>query len=433
MDVVEAWSLATGNTSVVVAVLDTGVDYTHEDLVGNIWTNDGEIPANGIDDDGNGYVDDTQGWDFYNDDNDPFDDGGHGTHLAGIIGAVGGNGIGGVGVNQRVRIMPLKITSSGQVGTIAAAVEAIEYATAMGAHVMSNSWAASAAWGEPGWNQPGFAPQLSAAIEAANSAGILFVATAGNSAEDKDVLPLYPGSYDNDNVVTVAASDDTDQMPSWSSYGATTVDVAAPGVSILSTTPLTCDLMGPPPGGGTCDGSGYMSASGTSMSTAYVAGVAALVHARFPGISVSALKDRLLYGVDVLPDFVGRTVSGGRVNAASALEYDVVAPGAITDLVTLGTTSTTATLGFTATGDDAGAGRARAYEIRYAAAPIDAGNFDSATSAPSAVIPANTGAAELIDIDGLDPASLYYFAVKVIDNVGNVGAVSNSPSSTTLP
>jgi subtilisin family serine protease len=301
----------------------------------------------------------------------------------------------------------------------------------MGAHVMSNSWAASAAWGEPGWDQPGFAPALQAAIEQANAAGILFVATAGNSGEDKDQLPLFPGAYDNDNVVNVAASDDTDGMMTNSSFGATSVDLAAPGVGILSTVPAVCRVYGPPPGGGTCDGSGYLVASGTSMSTAYVAGVAALIHARFPGISLPALKDRLLYSVDVLPDLVGITVSEGRVNAASAIEYDTVAPGVIGDLTVASTTSTTATLGFTAPGDDGGVRRARAYDIRYATAPINAGNFASATPVASPPRPLPAGSSELIDIVGLDASTTYYFAVRAIDNVGNRGAVGGDAMGTT--
>ena len=215
--------------------------------------------------------------------------------------------------------MPLKMQSSGQAGRIAAAIEAIDYAVLMGAQVISNSWAASAAWGEPGWDQPGFSPELKAAIERANTAGVLFVATAGNSAQNKDLLPIFPASYDNSNIVSVAATDANDEMASWSNYGPTSIDLAAPGVGILSTTPDSCRILGPPPGGGYSDGSGYLSASGTSAATPHVAGVAALVLARYPGISVAALKDRLLGSVDPLPAFEGLTVTGGRLNAANAL------------------------------------------------------------------------------------------------------------------
>lgn len=169
------------------------------------------------------------------------------------------------------------------------------------------------------------------------------------------------------------------------------------------------------------------------MSTPYVAGVAALIHARFPGISLPALKDRLLYSVDVLPDLVGVTVSEGRLNAASALENDTVLPGAIGDLAVVASTSTTATLGFTAPGDDGVVGRARAYDIRYATVPIDAANFASATPFVNPPRPLSAGSPELIDIVGLDAATTYYFAVLAIDNVGNRGAVGDDAIGTTGP
>ena len=426
IDAFEAWTTTRGSREVIVAVLDTGVDYRHEDLAANMWTNEGEIPGNGVDDDLNGYVDDTRGWDFFNGDNDPFDDGGHGTHVAGIIGAVGNNGIGVVGVNHRVRIMPLKIQSGRQVGSINAAIEAIDYAIAMGARVMSNSWAASSAWGEPGWDQPGFAPQLQAAIQRANAAGVLFVATAGNSNENKDERPIFPASYDNANIVSVAATDAKDAKASWSSYGPTSVDLAAPGVGILSTTPSSCRILGPPPGGGTCDGSGYLSASGTSMATPHVAGVAALVIARYPGISVAALKHRLLSSVDDLPGFEGLTVTEGRLNAASALENDDGEPATVIDLTVTTTTSTTVTLEFTAPGDDGELGRAREYDVRYSTSPIDRSNFASATEVSRPPRPLRGGSPERVQIEGLFPFQTYYFALRAVDNVGSRAQVSNS-------
>jgi len=319
IDALEAWDLSTGG-DVIVAVLDSGVDYNHPDLAANIWSNGGEVPGNDVDDDGNGYVDDHRGWDFFNGDNDPFDDGsGHGTHVSGIIAAVQNNAIGISGVGPSLQIMPLKIQSDLQVGSVAAAIEAIHYATAMGASVMSNSWAVSAAWGEPGHDQPGFSPALRDAILAANAAGVLFVAAAGNSTLDLDQQVLFPASYNLDNTITVAATDPQDQMVSWSNYGELTVELGAPGYSIRSTVPAVCRIFGPPPTTRNCDGTGYLVASGTSMAAPHVAAVLGLMRARFPGVSHLALKEMLLASTDPLPSLAGVTVSGGRLNAASAL------------------------------------------------------------------------------------------------------------------
>ncbi|MCK5282178.1 MAG: S8 family serine peptidase, partial [Nanoarchaeota archaeon] len=240
IDAPEAWGLQTGSSNVIVAVIDTGVDYTHEDLADNMWINPGEAPNNGLDDDDNGLVDDYFGWDFYNNSSDPFDDHGHGTHCAGTIGAAGNNSIGVVGVNWNVKIMPLKFLSSGGSGTTADAISAIEYATLMGADIMSNSWGGG-----------GFSQALKDIIEAANTAGILFVAAAGNNGANNDQYPHYPSSYDVPNVIAVAATDHNDDLAGFSCYGALSVDLGAPGVNIFSTVPNgSCSL---------CDASGYKS------------------------------------------------------------------------------------------------------------------------------------------------------------------------------
>jgi subtilisin family serine protease len=319
IDALESWEVTKG-AGAVVAVLDSGVDYDHPDLAGNIWTNPGEIPGNGIDDDGNGYVDDTRGWDFFNGDNDPFDDGsGHGTHVAGIIAAVQNNAIGISGAGPELKIMPLKIQSFAQIGSVSAAIEAIQYAAAMGVAVMNNSWAVSAAWGEPGFDQPGFAPALRDAILAASDVGVLFVAAAGNSTLDLDAQVVFPASYDLENTIAVAATDPDDQLASWSNFGALTVELGAPGFSILSTVPQVCHLFGPPPTTRNCDGSGYQIASGTSMAAPHVSAVLGLLRALHPQLSHLVLKQMLLAHTDPLPTLDGVTVSGGRLNAAKVL------------------------------------------------------------------------------------------------------------------
>jgi len=305
IDAHEAWDFQTG-TDVVVAVIDTGLDYNHEDITGNVWTNPGEIANNGIDDDNNGYVDDVMGWDFVNDDNDPFDDNDHGTHVSGTIAAVGNNAIGVVGVNWSARIMALKFLSAAGSGTTADAISAIDYAVMMGARISNNSWGGGA-----------FSQALFDAIAAAQTAGHLFVAAAGNAGANTDASPSYPASYDLDNIVSVAATDDNDALATFSNFGATTVDLGAPGVSILSTTPANT----------------YSSFSGTSMASPHAAGVAALVLAEDPTLDLVGLKAVLMDNVDLIPALAGITVTGGRLNAANALDglvRVVITPASLT-------------------------------------------------------------------------------------------------------
>ncbi len=201
IDAPEAWTVFTGSRDVIVCVIDTGVNYNHPDLAANIWTNPGEIAGNGIDDDGNGFIDDIHGWDFKNLDNDPMDDHGHGSHCSGTIGGVGDNGVGVAGVNWQVSIMGCKFLDSGGYGNTADAILAVQYATMMGADVMSNSWG-----GGP------YDQAMYDAIQAAYTANIFFVAAAGNSGDNNDVTPHYPSSYANGNVIAVMATD-MDDLP----------------------------------------------------------------------------------------------------------------------------------------------------------------------------------------------------------------------------
>ena len=223
IDAPEAWDSTTGSSDVVVAVVDTGIDYTHPDLAANMWTNPGEISGDGIDNDGNGYVDDIYGIDTVNGDSDPIDDHSHGTHCAGTIGANGDNGVGVVGVNWNVKLMALKFLDADGYGDTDDAITAIEYANENGADILSNSWGGG-----------GFSQALSDTISGVDK---LFVFAAGNDSVNTDVGPHYPSSYDAPNIVSVGASNRDDEVAWFSNYGATSVDVFAPGEDVLSTVP----------------------------------------------------------------------------------------------------------------------------------------------------------------------------------------------------
>jgi len=291
IDAPQAWDVTTGDAGVVVADLDTGMQWTHPDLAANVWTNSGEIAGNGIDDDGNGYVDDVRGWDFYDDDADPDDTSGHGTHTAGTIGAVGDNGIGVAGVAWRCRLMPLRFLGP-QGGYTSDAVLALQYAVQNGARISNNSWGGG-----------GYSQILHDAIDASRSAGHLFCAAAGNNGANIDASPFYPASYALPNVISVAATDNDGARASFSNYGVGSVDLGAPGVQIASTYP----------------GSAYVYMSGTSMATPHVAGVAALLLARNPGWTGEQVRDRILATVRPAASMTGVTASGGILDAAAAL------------------------------------------------------------------------------------------------------------------
>ena len=296
-----AWTnFTTGDGTVVVADIDTGVNYNHPDLAANIWTNPGEIPGNGIDDDHNGYVDDVHGIDTVNHDSDPMDDHGHGTHTAGTIGAVGNNGVGVVGVSWNVKILACKFIAAGGSGTDAGAIECFNYITALknrgiNIRVSSNSW------GAPRDSTRHFPTTFKNAIDAAGNAGILNAFAAGNAGTNNDVTAFDPATFTSPSIVAVAASDGFDDRAGFSNYGSTSVDLAAPGVSIRSTY-----------------GGGYGDLSGTSMATPHVAGAAALLFAQKPSLTVSAAKSLLLENVDRVGQWTGLVASGGRLNVFGA-------------------------------------------------------------------------------------------------------------------
>jgi subtilisin family serine protease len=291
----KAWGISQGSDKVVVAVLDSGVDYTHRDLVSNMWLRPESLPQ--YSDAELGTFDDLHGFDAAADIADPMDDNGHGTHCAGVIGAEGDNNEGIAGINWHVRIMPLKFLGRGGFGSTKNAIEAINYAIdrknkGVNVRVINASW---------GSTQNSKA--LKDAISAAGDAGILFVAAAGNNGTDNDKRPHYPSNYDLPNVISVAALDRSDELASFSNFGVKTVHIAAPGKDIVSTW-LNDD---------------YRGASGTSMATPHVAGVAALILSKSPNMSVAKLREKILASVDKLPNLEGKVSSGGRINAAKAL------------------------------------------------------------------------------------------------------------------
>ena len=401
-----AWDQFVGDPNIKIGVIDTGVDYNHPDLAANIWTNPGEIPGNSIDDDGNGYVDDVHGYDFSNNDGDPFDDNGHGSHVSGTIAGVGNNNVGVVGVNWQAKIVAIKFLSAGGSGSTAGAIAGVQYAIAVGVKLTSNSWGGG-----------GFSQALLDAINAAGAAGQLFVAAAGNESSNADVTPHYPSSYDTPYVLSVAATDANDNLASFSNYGATSVDIAAPGVAILSTTP----------------GNTYQSFSGTSMATPHVSGVAALAMGRFPGIQPLQVKALILNAADHKPQLAGKCLTGGRLNAFMTIaEPDDVPPGSIADLSTSGPGSNSLLLSWTATGDDGGTGRATEYEIRYSTSPVTDANFGSATLVPGGPDPLTAGSAQSFEVTGLAFQTSYYFAIKAFDEFHNAGGLSNVATGTTL-
>ena len=292
---VGAWEKTQGSKKVVVAVLDSGVDYTHPDLVGNMWHRPDDMEM--YFDPQLGTVDDESGFSAVEYERDPMDENGHGTHCAGIVGAEGDNQIGITGVNWRVEIMPLKFMGRGGFGSTKDAIEAINYVIARKRDGV-NVRVISASWGSPSRSKA-----LEDVIRKAGENDILFIAAAGNDGADADKRPHYPSGYKLPNVLSVAALDRRDQLASFSNYGAKGVHVAAPGKEILSTWL-----------GGT-----YRDASGTSMATPFVAGVAGLVLSVEPNLSVKELRDRLTNTVDKLDTLKGKVSSGGRVNAARAV------------------------------------------------------------------------------------------------------------------
>ena len=312
IDAPEAWDLFTGNPNYRIAVIDSGIDLTHPDLQGNIWVNPGEIPNDGIDNDGNGYIDDINGWDFTGTgvgtkfgtgDNNPQDGDGHGTHVSGTIAARGNNGFGVVGVVWSGKIVPLKFLSDVGSGSTGNAILALQYCVTNGIRISNNSWGGG-----------GSSTNLRNAIISAGTADHLFVSAAGNDGWNLEGLftKSYPASYNLSNQINVAATTSTGALATFSNYGNVSVHVAAPGTGILSTWSTTVT-----------GSTGYNTISGTSMATPHVTGIAALVRGKMPGWNVAQVKAAILGGVKTNATLSGKIVTGGTVSAFKTLSSTV--------------------------------------------------------------------------------------------------------------
>lgn len=391
IDAPEAWDVTKGSSEVIVAVIDTGIDYNHEDLKANILRNNRNQVV---------------GFDFVNNDSNPMDDEGHGTHVAGTIGAVGNNKKGVTGVTQHVRLMPVKVFDSNGDGSESGLIAGVDFARQQGAKIINASYGG-----------PSFTQLELEAFQRAAAAGILICAASGNEGLNNEELPHYPASYNSTipNILSVAATDHNDFLDPYSNYGPAAVDIAAPGTNILSTLP----------------NNRYGLNTGTSMAAPHVAGVAALILSRYPGLSVTQVRARLLGGVD-RPAGVQNMIASGRLNAARSVDVDTTAPAAPGGLAVTHRGRTALRLAWAAPGDDGNSGSSTLYEVRYSTTAITAANFASATPLPNPPVPGAAGSAESFLITGLAPDTQYSVAVRALDNGGNYSALAVAAPVRTL-
>jgi subtilisin family serine protease len=401
-----AWATETGKPNgqgPLIVIIDTGLDYNHPDLKANVWTNPNETPGNGKDDDGDGIIDDMHGANLINKSGDPMDDNDHGTHCAGTIAGVGNNGQGVVGVNWNATIASAKFLDSGGGGTYADAIDAVLYATKIGARVTSNSWGGS-----------GYSKALEDAFRASPA---IHIAAAGNESANNDTNPSYPAAFNVPNMIAVAAHDRNDNLADFSNYGPHTVHVAAPGVDIYSTKP----------------NNSFQLMSGTSMATPHVSGVVGLLLAHDPTLTNDQIKARLVNTAVKAPAYQGKLISNGRVNAANALKTDNTPPATPSDFAVKTAGASAMTVSWTEVGDDGMNGNASSYEIRVSSQPIteDGANGTTAWSDAQTVVtgnPSAPGSPETVNvpISPDDTAKPYYFGLKVADGVGNTSALSTA-------
>lgn len=399
IDALEAWDVQTGRAAhsggPLIAVVDTGIDFLHEALRDNVWTNPNEIPGDGIDNDGNGVVDDIHGYDARQENGFPLDDNGHGTHCAAIIGAVDGNSEKISGVMKRAQIAGVRFLSKLGMGKMSDAIEGLAYADRIGARIVSNSW--------------GGGPFNPAMRDVLKSSPALHIFAAGNESNNNDYSPTYPANLDLPNVISVAATDHNDRLADFSSFGEKTVDIAAPGHKIYSA----------------IHGGDYRELSGTSMAAPFVAGAAGLLVSEYPQISNEELKQRLLNSVDPLEDLQDKVRAGGRLNVARALEQDTVAPGRAQAFSVEDGGKGRVSLSFRPPGDDGDLGQASRYYIRMSEEPITPDNLAEALLVCEGRCE-EPGALQKRDIllTRSGRQRTLHFALEIQDNAGNSGPLS---------
>jgi subtilisin family serine protease len=421
----EAWDISTGS-DVIIAIVDTGIDYSHDDLQGNIWANTDENCTDGIDNDLNGYIDDCRGWDFstcefFDDsevcitpksqDNDPMDDNGHGSHVAGIAGAKGNNSSGISGALWNAQLMPVKFQNADGIGTIADEVEAIQYAIMNGALVINASFGGTT-----------FSNTESDIISVANNAGVLIVASAGNGGEDgigddNDLVPHYPSSYSQPNIISVAATDQDDLRGSFTNFGLNSVDVAAPGVFVLSTIVKNSAFA-------LCSGNPFAGldfCAGTSMSSPHVSALAALLYSYYTHFTDDQIRSTILEFVDKIPSLDGIVATGGRIDAYRSLS-SLLNP---TDLTATASSATGISLEWAdnATGENG-----------YIVERNDGGGFIQIADTGSGFVQtAQTGIESISSFvdTGRAPQTTYSYRVRAYNSIGNSPAYSNVASATT--
>ncbi|PYJ85376.1 MAG: hypothetical protein DME22_09400 [Verrucomicrobia bacterium] len=433
IDAPNGWEIQNTAGDIVVAVIDTGVRYTHEDLAANIWVNPGESgpgllgvdkSANGIDDDGDGYIDDVHGINAILGTGIPWDDHGHGTHVSGTIGGVGNNSVGVVGVAWRIQLMACKFLDATGHGSISDAITCIDYARKKGAKIINASWGDYTTDPYNGiladHNNTAHWNALHDAIASARDAGILFVAACGNDDTDNDVHPLYPASYaDLDNLIAVAATDRSDSKASFSNYGANTVHLGAPGQDIFS-----------------CwngSDSDYRYLSGTSMATPHVVGVCALVWSHYSEDSYAQIKSRVLNGVEPLPSLAGKCVTGGRLNLSQALGASATSPSAPAVVIVIATDPSASEAGpdpGTFTISRSGS-TAQALTVYYTLAGTAQNGVDYQTLSGSVTIPTDASSTT-VSVTPIDDNQLEGDETVVVTLSFSTGYTVGSPGSATV-